>query len=67
MAPGADHLEKARQTASLLAEKGDILLYRGAKRGQTAAVFNAVAFALAVLAFQPGGVTFAGHHFEAHS
>lgn len=36
-----------------------------AKPGQQAAAFNAVAEALALGALQPGGVTFAGMHFEA--
>ena len=35
------------------------------KPGQVAAAFNALAEALALGALQPGGVTFAGMHFEA--
>jgi tetratricopeptide (TPR) repeat protein len=36
-----------------------------AKPGRVAAAFNAIAKALALGALQPGGVTFAGMHFEA--
>lgn len=57
-------LERARHASTLLSEQGDILLYRGQKRGQTAEIFNAVAFALAVMSYQPGGTTCAGSHWE---
>lgn len=36
-----------------------------ADRGKLAAGFNLLAEGLALLAFCPGGVTFAGHHWEA--
>ena len=55
----------AREAGPLLAEKGDRLLFRGAKRGETAAVFNATARGIAALAFAPGGVTVFGRHWEA--
>ncbi len=38
---------------------------RGGKRGEVARVFNAIARGLACLAFCPGGIVFAGHHWEA--
>lgn len=41
------------------------LLYRSERKGDTAALFNGLAFALAVCAYLPGGVTFCGQHFEA--
>lgn len=40
------------------------LLYRSKKKGETAAMFNGLAFTLAVMAYFPGGVSFAGLHFE---
>jgi len=40
----------------VLAERGDRLIYRGEEDGETARLFNALARALAVLAFVPGGV-----------
>lgn len=36
----------------------------GADMGGPAAVFNAMAAGLAIGAFQPGGVSFMGHHWE---
>jgi len=36
-----------------------------AERGEVAAGFNLLAQGLALLAYCPGGVVFAGHHFEA--
>ena len=62
--PQPSDLELARHASTLLSEHGDILLYRGSKRGQTAEIFHAVAFALAVMASQPGGTTCAGSHWE---
>lgn len=55
----------ARVSGQEIAEHGDIILYRSKKKGETAAAFNHLARGLAVLAFAPGGVTFAGLHFEA--
>jgi hypothetical protein len=63
--PGPEDVERARRAARTVAEKGDILMFRGAKPGQTAEVFNALADGLAVLAFCPGGVKFLGQHWEA--
>ena len=58
-------LQVAREASCLLGEKGDLLMFRGGKRGETARVFNALAKSLAVLAFCPGGVTLFGQHWEA--
>lgn len=62
--PTDDDRERARRAAQVVAEKGDVLQYRG-RSGEAAAVFNALVDGLAVLAFCPGGVRFCGHHFEA--
>ena len=51
--------------AEELAERADILLFRGERKGETATMLNRLVFALAVMAFAPGGVTLAGLHFEA--
>lgn len=37
-----------------------------AKRGERGKAFNAVAQGLACLAYCPGGIVFAGHHWEAY-
>ncbi len=61
-----EHLQKrAHECAQIVAEKGDIILYRSKKAGQTAEAFNALAEGIACLAFAPGGVTIFGQHWEA--
>jgi nickel-dependent lactate racemase len=54
----------ARATAQIVAEKGDIILYRSKKRGESAAAFNALAKGLACLALAPGGVKVFGRHWQ---
>lgn len=53
------------EAAQTVAEKGDIILYKSKKPGQTAKAFNALAEGVAILAFAPGGVKVFGLHFEA--
>jgi len=55
--------ERALWASEMVASKGDVLQY-GGKPGEAAIVFNALAEGLACLAFQPGGVTFLGDHWE---
>jgi hypothetical protein len=55
----------ARDSAQLVAEKGDLLMYRSKKRGESAAIFDALARGLACLAFCPAGVRFLGNHWQA--
>ncbi len=59
-------VEFATDAAQVIASEGDNILYPGPRKGDTARAFNALARALAVLAFQPGGVKSFGHHFEAN-
>lgn len=54
----------AAEAAEQVAHHGDLLMFRGKKAGESARVFNALAKGLAAAAFVPGGVTFAGIHFE---
>ncbi|GHO76476.1 hypothetical protein KSD_42470 [Ktedonobacter sp. SOSP1-85] len=65
--PDEKDLEAARQAGTLLASKGDRLLFGSQGRGETAKLFNHVAQALAVLSFAPGGVTCFGQHFDAQT
>lgn len=58
-------IKRAGECGQIIAEKGDMLMFKSSKRGETARAFNALAEALAILAFSPGGVTFVGLHFEA--
>lgn len=55
----------ARDAVDPIASRGDTLQF-GGKRGEAANVFNHVARGLAALAFQPGGITFAGVHWCAN-
>jgi hypothetical protein len=55
----------AADAAQIVASKGDLIMFRSKKKGESAAAFNALAKGIAVLAFAPGGVTTFGLHFEA--
>jgi len=63
--PGDDDFARVRASANTIAERADNLMYRGKKPGEAAQLFNTLADALAVLAFCPGGVRFAGARYEA--
>lgn len=54
---------RAEEAGQVVAEKGDVLMYGG--KG-CASAFNALAEGLAILALCPGGVRFAGRHWEAN-
>jgi hypothetical protein len=57
---------RALQCADEIAAHGDVLLFKQTRRqGRKGTVdaFNALAEGIAALAFQPGGVTFSGHHW----
>lgn len=58
-----ERFARAQSCAQYIAEHGDMLLFRG-KDGESAAAFNHLAEGIAVLAFAPGGITFADMHFE---
>jgi hypothetical protein len=60
-----DRLAIAKECGGVVAEKGDIIQFKSTKKGETAKAFNQLARGLACLAYAPGGVTFAGMHFEA--
>jgi len=48
----------AEHAGEQIAAQGDILMYGGGKKGETAAVFNALARGLAAMSTKPGGVLF---------
>jgi len=60
----AERTARAGECGDIIAEHGDIIMFKGKKKGETANAFNALAEALAILSFQPGGVKFMGLHFE---
>ncbi len=63
--PSDEDLKKASSLSAVLGERGDILLFGGGKKGESADMFNKTAEAIAVLAFCPGGVNIFESHFEA--
>jgi len=63
--PWSELQTRAAECAQIVAEKGDIIQYRSKKKGETAKAFNALAEGLAIGAFAPGGIRFAGLHFQA--
>ncbi len=60
--PESWRLERAREAGQFIAEHGDDLLFRG-RPGRSAVAFAQMSYGLAALAYQPGGVTFAGMHW----
>lgn len=54
----------AQEAAQVIAEKGDLIMFKSTKKGESAKAFNALARALAILSFVPGGVKFLGDHWE---
>jgi hypothetical protein len=58
-----DRMYRAHYLADIIAGEGDNILFRGPKAGDTARAFNALAEGLALMAYVPGGVTFAGRHW----
>lgn len=57
-------IAEAQRIGQLIAEKGDNLLYRSSKRGETARLIDRLAFGVAVLSFSPGGVKVFDQHWE---
>lgn len=60
-----DHVRQrwAEEAAEQVAYRGDTLQYGSKKRGEAAAVFNALARGLAAGAYQPGGIAAFGEHW----
>ena len=65
--PDEDDFLLAQQAGQAIAAKGDRLLYRCGKKGETAALVSELAFGIAVLSFLSGGVTVFGQHWESLS
>lgn len=59
-----DLLPQASAWSQIIAEKGDIILYRSKKKGETAAAFNALAQAIALMSLMPGGIKVFDVRFE---
>jgi len=63
--PSDSDYERARAFSAILCAKGDQLLYRSDKPGYTAYLFNELAQAIAVMAFQPAGIRVFGQQWKA--
>lgn len=50
--------------AETVAFKGDLILFSGGKKGETAEAFNALAKGMAILSAVPGGCDSFGYHWE---
>lgn len=57
--------ERAKVCSQHIAEHGDLILFKGKKKGESAEAFNRLAEGIACLAFCPGGVKLFGSHWEA--
>lgn len=57
--------ERATICSQHIAEHGDLILFRGKKKGESAEAFNRLAEGIACLSFVPGGVKVFGGHWEA--
>lgn len=58
-------MARRETVVNIINADGDKILFRGKKAGETAAAFNALAQAIAILSFWPGGVKLFGGHWEA--
>lgn len=65
--PDAADFLLAQQAGQAIATRGDRLLHRCGKKGETAALISELAFGVVVLSFLPGGITVFGQHWEALS
>ncbi len=61
--PTSQQFEQAKAFGDTLAHKGDNILYRSPKRGETADLFNQLTAAIAICSFLPGGVKVLDRHF----
>jgi hypothetical protein len=53
--------QRGLECAQIVAEQGDVIMYRSSRKGKTAEAFNALAEGIAILSLNPGGVMFMGH------
>ena len=58
---------RASECAQVIAEHGDIIMFKSSKKGETADAFNRLAEGIACLAYAPGGVRVLGRHWNART
>lgn len=62
--PTPEQWARLPEFSQVLAERADVMLFGGGKKGEAADMFNKTCFAVACLSFVPGGITFMGRHYE---
>jgi len=62
--PSAEDWVWLKEAQNILTDVGEGILYSAKKKGETAKAFNAVANAIAILSFVPGGITIFNQHWE---
>ena len=62
--PFTELMARRPQLVKMIAFHGDDILYHSKRPGDSAKAFNALADAIAVLSFAPGGVTLFGEHWQ---
>lgn len=58
-------IDRAKECSKVIAEKGDNILFRSEKKGETADAFNHLAEGIACLSFCPGGVKIFQDRYQA--
>ena len=61
--PFSEVMRIAEECANVVAHKGDVILYKSKKPGETSKAFAALARGVACLSFMPGGVHAFGDHY----
>jgi hypothetical protein len=62
--PLSEVLQRIPYCIQIITEHGDNALFQSKKKGESAKAFNAIAEAISILSFAPGGVTIFGSHWE---
>ena len=62
--PTPEQWASIQEFSQVLAERADVMLFGGGKKGEAADMFNKTCFAVACLSFTPGGIDFMGQHYE---
>lgn len=59
-----EDIQRCQSFATILGSKGDHILYKSKKPGETARIFNDLAYCIAVMSYAPGGISIFGQHYE---
>ena len=59
-----DVVPRTQELATVIGEKGDVILFRSKKKGESAKAWASLVEALALLSLAPGGVKFRGLHWR---